>query len=288
MIVNRSAPGGAIVPSLIYNDVAKAIEWLCVVFGFTERLRVTGADGKVGHAQLAIGMGGVLLGGPRKGQGFANSPDSADLRTPRPNEVTQTLSVHVEDVDRHYEHAKARGARILSPPTTCPFGERQYTAEDLDGHRWTFSQSVADVKPEEWGATVKEIRSPLELLPRPRLCYLQIPANDVHQSAEFYEKVFGWNIRGSESDHPSFDDATGYVSGAWVTDREIARTPGLLPYIWVDNIDDIAARAAANGGEVVNAPHVEGGNSWIATIRDPAGNVIGLYQEGPRPGFKSS
>src|ERR1017187_4442092 len=153
MIVNRSAPGGDIVPSLIYNDVAKAIEWLCDVFGFTERLRVTGADGKVGHAQLAIGQGGVLLGGPRQGQGFASSPDNAELRPPRPNEVSQTLSVHVDDVDRHYQRAKQGGARILSPPTTCPFGERQYTAADLDGHRWTFSQSVADVKPEEWGAT---------------------------------------------------------------------------------------------------------------------------------------
>jgi len=119
-------------------------------------LRVTDPHGKVGHAQLAIGQGGVLLGGPRKGQGFASAPDDAELRPPRPNEVSQTLSVHVEDVDCHYLHAKERGARILSPPTTCPFGERQYTAEDVDGHRWTFSQSVADVDPRDWGATVKE------------------------------------------------------------------------------------------------------------------------------------
>ena len=62
--------------------------------------------------------------------------------------------VRVEDVDRHYEHAKQRGAHILQPPTTHPFGERQYTAEDPEGHRWTFSQSVADVEPEEWGAKV--------------------------------------------------------------------------------------------------------------------------------------
>ena len=62
--------------------------------------------------------------------------------------------MHVEDLDRHYEHAKQRGAHILQPPTTHPFGERQYTAEDPEGHRWTFSQSVADVEPEEWGAMV--------------------------------------------------------------------------------------------------------------------------------------
>ena len=118
-----------------------------------------------------------MLGESRKGQGFA-SPDSAQLRPPRPNEVSQVLLVRVDDVDAHYEHAKQRGARILQPPATHPFGERQYTAEDLAGYRWTFSQSVADVKPEEWGATVSEIKSPLELLPRPRLCYLEIPAVD--------------------------------------------------------------------------------------------------------------
>jgi uncharacterized glyoxalase superfamily protein PhnB len=272
MIVNRSAPCGTIVPSLIYNDVAKAIDWLCDVFGFTERLRVTGEDGKVGHAQLATGQGGILLGESRAG-----------FRPPRPNEVSQSLSVHVDEVDRHYAHAKERGARVLQPPTTHPYGERQYSAEDLEGHRWTFSQTVADVKPEEWGATASEVRSPLALLSRPRLCYLEIPAVDLRQSVEFYEKVFGWNIRERNSDRPSFDDATGYVSGAWVTGRNISRQPGLLPYIWLDGIDAALVEATAQGGEVVEAPHLDSpGGAWIATLRDPAGNVIGLYQEGPR------
>jgi uncharacterized glyoxalase superfamily protein PhnB len=62
--------------------------------------------------------------------------------------------VRVEDVDSHFEHARDFGARILSPPTDYPFGERQYTAEDLAGHRWTFSESVSDVDPKDWGATV--------------------------------------------------------------------------------------------------------------------------------------
>ena len=88
MIVNRSAPSGTIVPSLIYNDVAKAIEWLCDVFGFTERLRA-GGEGKISHAQLAIGQGGVMLGASRLGQGF-DSPDDAEFRPPRANEVNQT------------------------------------------------------------------------------------------------------------------------------------------------------------------------------------------------------
>ena len=61
--------------------------------------------------------------------------------------------VRVEDANRHYEHARQHGARILEPPTDHPYGERQYTAEDLAGRRWTFSQSIADVAPEEWGGT---------------------------------------------------------------------------------------------------------------------------------------
>ena len=64
------------------------------------------------------------------------------------------------------------------------------------------------------------------------LSYLHIPAVDVHQSASFYEQVFGWKIRGHDIDHPSFDDGTGHVSGAWMTDQAISHEPGLLPYIY--------------------------------------------------------
>lgn len=149
MIVNRSKPAGAVVPSLIYRDLGQAIDWLCDVFGFTERLRITGANGTVGHAQLAVGDGGILLGQAR------SDPRGIEYRPPRPNEVSVTLMVAVEDVDRHYEHAKQCGARILEPPATHPYGERQYSALDLEGHRWAFSQTVADVNPEDWGAQTK-------------------------------------------------------------------------------------------------------------------------------------
>jgi uncharacterized glyoxalase superfamily protein PhnB len=145
MVINRSAPRATVVPILVYEDVGKAIDWLCSVFGFSERLRAAGPGGIVNHAQLAIAEGAVMLG--RQG---------AEFRPPRPNEVSQYVHVHVEDVDRHYERARQHGARILKAPTDLPFGERQYTAEDLEGHRWTFSQSIADVAPEEWGATPAE------------------------------------------------------------------------------------------------------------------------------------
>jgi uncharacterized glyoxalase superfamily protein PhnB len=141
MIVNRSAPPGPIVPVLVYRDVGKAIVWLCGAFGFTERFRTSPEpDGTIHHAQLAVGEGAVILTGRPDEPGFFNA---------RPNE----LYVPVADVDTHCERAKEFGAQVLNAPASHNFGERQYTAEDLEGNRWTFSQSVADVKPEAWGAT---------------------------------------------------------------------------------------------------------------------------------------
>ena len=141
MLVNRSAPGATVVPILVYEDVAKAIEWLCATFGFKERLRAGAPGGDVSHGQLAIAEGAVMLG--RQG---------GEFRPPRSNEVSQYVVVHVENVDEHFDHARQCGARILKSLANMPFGERQYTVEDPWGHRWTFSQSIADVAPEEWGA----------------------------------------------------------------------------------------------------------------------------------------
>jgi predicted enzyme related to lactoylglutathione lyase len=269
MIENRSAPPGPIVPSLTYRDVAKAIDWLRNAFGFTERLRTPPEpDGTIHHAQLALGEGSVVLTG---------NPVA------RPDEFVDTAMVRVRNIDEHCERAKQHGARILNPPDSKPFGERQYNAEDLEGNRWTFTESEADVQPEACGAAVSEIKHRLALLPRPRLCYLQIPAVDAHQSAAFYERVFGWNIRHRDTDHPSFDDATGHISGAWVAGRSPSREAenGILPYIWVDNIDATLALVAAHGGKIVAARHRDSpdSTSWIATFRDPAGNVIGLYRQ---------
>ena len=113
------------------------------------------------------------------------------------------------------------------------------------------------------------------------LSYLEIPAIDPRQSAVFYEKVLGWNVEWRSSDDPRFGDGTGHLIGRWVTGRAISREPGLLPYIYVDRIDDAVERVATHGGEVIKAPYPEG-NLWVATVRDPADNVIGLWQEGPR------
>ncbi len=273
MIANRSVPADTVLPHVVYRDVAEAIAWLTKTFGFAEHYRYGEPGGPISGAQMHLGNAWIMVNRARAGRG---SPAHLGCGT-------QSLTVFVEDVDGHFRRAKAAGAKIVEELNETIYGERQYGAEDLEGHHWLFSRHARDVSPEEWGATVKETKSRVEMLPRPRLCYLEIPAVDVRQSVEFYEKVFGWNIRHRDSTHPSFDDATGDVSGAWVTGREISRAPGLLPYIWVDSIDATLTQVAARGGVVVEAPHLDSpGGCWIATFHDPAGNVIGLYQEGDR------
>jgi uncharacterized glyoxalase superfamily protein PhnB len=132
--------------SLIYEDVGEAIDWLCRAFGFSERLRAE-RDGVIGHAQLTVAEGAVILG--RQGGPY---------RAPSADGVTQYVHIAVADVDRYFERAKSCGAKIIQPPTDMPFGERQYTAQDHAGHRWTFSQHVADLAPEDWGATSAKVK----------------------------------------------------------------------------------------------------------------------------------
>jgi len=275
MVTNRSKPAGSLIPSLIYQDLGKAIDWLCGVFGFVERLRITGRDGVVGHAQLRIGQGGILLGQGRK------DDSGIEFRPPRPNEVSVTLTVNVEDVDAHYERAKSRGARILMAPATHPYGERQYSALDLEGYRWAFTQAVSDVAPQDWGAVAKDLSTPYPPLTKPRFCYMEIPASDPHRSAAFYEAVFGWNIRHRDRVRPSFDDG-GSLSGAFVIGRPPVREASLLPYIWVESVDRTLTAILANGGEIVEGRRLDEdpGGEWMAIFRVPAGNLMGLHQEG--------
>jgi predicted enzyme related to lactoylglutathione lyase len=114
-----------------------------------------------------------------------------------------------------------------------------------------------------------------------RLSYTQIPASDVRESAAFYAGVFGWQVKGGSESHLSFTDATGDMIGAWLTGLTPSREPGVLPYIYVHGIDGIVDRIKTNGGEIVKSPYAEG-DLWVATFRDPAGNVIGIWQHGPR------
>lgn len=110
--------------------------------------------------------------------------------------------------------------------------------------------------------------------------YLHIPAVDPAASARFYESVFGWHVHDHDAARPSFDDPSGTLSGAFVTNQQAGQAPGLLPYVYVDRIDEAVERIRALGGEIVVAPYPEG-NLRVATFHDPAGNTIGLWQAAP-------
>ena len=111
-----------------------------------------------------------------------------------------------------------------------------------------------------------------------KICYIEIPAVDIGRSADFYAKVFGWNIRQRGNGSTAFDDTTGEVSGTWVVGRPPSAQPGLLFYIMVDSVAASVEAVIAHGGAVVqpiggDAPEI------TARFKDPGGNVIGLYQE---------
>ena len=111
-----------------------------------------------------------------------------------------------------------------------------------------------------------------------KICYVEIPATDVAGSIRFYEAVFGWSIRRRGNGQAAFDDGAGQVSGTWVTGRPPSREAGLLLYVMVYSVSASIDAVIANGGELVqpigaDAPEI------TARFRDPAGNIIGLYQQ---------
>jgi uncharacterized glyoxalase superfamily protein PhnB len=138
---NRSVPPDIILPHLVYQDVAAAIDWLTRTFGFVEHYRY--GDPAQG-AQMHLGDAWIMLSVARPGR---SSPAQAGV-------WTQSLTVFVEDVDAHFEKTKSAGAKIVEDINETMYGERQYGVEDLEGHHWLFSRHARDVSPSEWGAVV--------------------------------------------------------------------------------------------------------------------------------------
>jgi uncharacterized protein len=110
-----------------------------------------------------------------------------------------------------------------------------------------------------------------------KICYIE-PATDIARSAEFYNKVFGWNVRKRGDGGTAFDDTTDEVRGSWVLGRPLAAKPGLLFYIMVDSVAAAVDAVVAHGGEIVQPIGVDA-PEITARFRDPGGNVIGLYQQ---------
>lgn len=131
---NRSLPGCVIIPELAYTDVRQAAAWLCAAFGFQLRLEIGNH-----RAQLAFGDGAIVV------------TQQARTMAGAAPERQHALMVRVEDLTAHHARAVRHGAKIVREPADHPYGERQYTAEDVGGHIWTFSQTIADSDPASWG-----------------------------------------------------------------------------------------------------------------------------------------
>src|ERR1700719_4382074 len=132
-----------VVPELVYQDVAAAMDWLSSVFGFREILRHTLGDGQVDHADMDTGRGGVVM----------LTTAEAGRRSPADDaHVCKKLIVFVDDIDQHFAAVEKAGAETLHAPVDKPWGLRQYVVRDREGHMWEFSQHVRDVPAQDWGA----------------------------------------------------------------------------------------------------------------------------------------
>jgi uncharacterized glyoxalase superfamily protein PhnB len=134
----------SIIPYLLYKDCDAALDWLARAFGFEEVLRYTGAEGYVNHAEMKLGDARIFMGDP--GEHYRNPKELG--------QDTVGLYVYIDDVDAHFERAKAAGAEIIRPPEDQEYGDRRYDVADPEGHRWYFASHIREAAPEEWGATV--------------------------------------------------------------------------------------------------------------------------------------
>ena len=132
-----------VTPYLLYEDSDAALDFLTSVFGFTEKLRMTDDDGRVNHAEVTIGGDGVVMLG---------TPGSDYKNPSKLGGKTCSIYVYVDDVDGHYERARAAGAKVTREPEDQFYGDRNYGVEDPEGHEWYFGTHVRDVSPEEMQA----------------------------------------------------------------------------------------------------------------------------------------
>lgn len=139
MVDNPPAGFPVVTPYLLYEELDPIVDWLVEAFGLEEAVRMKGPEGQAVHAELRFGTGVVMMGQP-----------GGEYRNPkRQGGPTQLVYVYVDDVDAHCTRARQAGALIVGEPADQFYGDRTYTAEDPEGHQWTFAQHVRDVAPED-------------------------------------------------------------------------------------------------------------------------------------------
>jgi uncharacterized glyoxalase superfamily protein PhnB len=139
----KNPPDGMprITPYLCYKDVSAALEWLEHAFGFARREVIAAPDGAIMHAEMTYREAVIMMGPP--------CPEEETQSPLGLNGASQINYLYVDDVDAHHRQAVAAGAQGVSAPQEMFWGDRIYSAQDHEGHRWTFAQHVKDIAPED-------------------------------------------------------------------------------------------------------------------------------------------
>lgn len=264
-------PPSTVIPELVYDDVNQAVAWLCDAFSFEVRWHA--GDHR---AQLWLNGGTVVVTEPRT---------SKALPGPR------SLLVRVPDVRAHYQRALERGAKILAEPRDFPYGERQYTVEDLGGHHWGFSQSIADVAPEEWGgASGPALDAPGRPADAQVSVMLIVP--DAAAALSWYGRALGatalWNLGGvaglEVQGAPFFLHEVNPGNPAENSPQVVGAT-SVRVELFVDNPDAVIERAlaagATAGSPIENRDHFPGVVHRQGGFRDPFGHNWSIGNKAP-------
>ncbi|MFZ1996942.1 MAG: VOC family protein [Solirubrobacteraceae bacterium] len=261
-VQNRTMPPCTIIPQLVYDDVIEAMHWLCDSFGFVERWHV--GDHR---AQLSFGNGTIAITEPRTSKAL-------------PGPIS--LLVRVDDVDAHCARARERGAKILDEPRDFPYGERQYAVEDLGGHRWGFSQSIADVAPEDWGGSSgPALQVPGTSTSCPRISVMLI-VPDAEAAVTWYREALGaevlWDLGGvaglEVGGAPFFLHEVNPSNPAEDSPDQVGQTSVRIE-VFVGDPDRFIARAMAAGaqpGSPVTAHELPWGTHRQGGFQDPFGH----------------
>ncbi|MGH8265306.1 MAG: VOC family protein [Steroidobacteraceae bacterium] len=258
MLTNRSMPPGTVIPELPYSDVVAAAKWLCTAFGFAERLRI-GAH----RVQLSVGNASIVI--VERGTGGSSTASSR-------------VMVRVANVDAHRARAAAAGAHIDSEPTDYPYGERQYSALDLEGHRWKFSQSIADADPASWGgeAVRLEESSANEFDPRPAVwvAHVVLETHRMAESAQFMCTI-GMRTVYAGADAGVFE-LRGGTHLILIAKSEVA--PGDAPFdLMVEDLHATHRHFTTLGLAPTAIEAVPAFEHELFRVREPAGHLITFY-----------
>ena len=124
-----------VMPMLDYEDAGAAIDFLRRAFGFEETMRLDGDNGSIAHAELALNGASISLSTVWREGGFSTPHELGGVHS--------QVWCEVDDVDAHYQRARAAGAVVLNEPVNQDYGYRTYRAIDPEGHRWYFAGPVA-------------------------------------------------------------------------------------------------------------------------------------------------